>query len=209
MINWLSDLYSTNPAAQAIALISIVCLVGMLLGSVKVCGVSYGVVVTRVKRADLEMTAVPELRLHFGDVVHGVGELEGLSRTAEMLGDSLKALNETHFVPLFAGVVLAVALGTLPIVVPGLTQPFTLGIAAGSLIVSMLIGRLGCVGPLVAHMPFNANLALCELGIALFFASVGLMADPPALSFATKLCGSDAPMTWYAAVFRFRPCCEF
>jgi putative transport protein len=29
----------------------------------------------------------------------------------------------------------------------------------------------------------------------------GSMTDPPALTFATNLCGSDAPMTSYAAVY--------
>jgi putative transport protein len=72
------------------------------------------VVVTR-HAADLAMTAVPDLRLQFGDMVHVVGEPEGIRKSAEILGDSLKALNETHWVPLFGGVVLAIVLGTLPI----------------------------------------------------------------------------------------------
>jgi putative transport protein len=164
----------------------------------------HGVVVTRVTRADLEMTAVPDLRLQFGDVVHVVGEPEGVRKSAEILGDSLKALNQTHFVPLFAGVVLAIALGTLPIPVPGMPQPLTLGLAAGALIVSMLIGRLGRVGPLAPHMPLNANLTLRELGIALFFASVGLTAGPAffqvvlsergLLWMATGLCVTIVPL---------------
>ena len=40
------------------------------------------------------------------------------------------------------------------------------------------MSRLGRIGPLVWHMPLNANLAFREFGIALFFASVGLMAGP-------------------------------
>ena len=83
----------------------------------------HGVVVTRITRADLEMTAVPDLRLQFGDVVHVVGEQEGIRKSAEILGNSLGALNETHFVPVFAGIVLGIALGTLPIPIPGLPQP--------------------------------------------------------------------------------------
>jgi putative transport protein len=155
----------------------------------------HGVVVTRVARADLEMTAVPDLRLQFGDVLHVVGEPEGIRKSAEILGDSLKALNENHWVPLFGGVVLAIALGTLPIPIPGIPQPLRLGLAAGSLIVAMLIGRLGRVGPLAAHMPFNANLALRDLGIALFFASVGLLAGPTFF----KVVISERGLLWMAA----------
>ncbi len=155
----------------------------------------HGVVVTRVNRGDLEMTAVPDLRLQFGDIVHVVGEQEGIRKSAEVLGDSLKALNEAHWVPLFGGVVLAIGLGTLPIPIPGMPQPLRLGIAAGSLMVAMLIGRLGRVGPLASHMPFNANLAIRDLGISLFFASVGLLAGPAFF----KVAMSERGLLWMAA----------
>jgi putative transport protein len=138
----------------------------------------HGVVVTRITRADLEMTAVPDLRLQFGDVVHVVGEEEGIRKSAEVLGNSLRALNETHFVPVFAGIVLGIALGTLPIPIPGLPQPLRLGLAGGSLIVAILVGRLGRIGPLVLYAPRGASVAFREFGIALFFACVGLLAGP-------------------------------
>lgn len=216
----------------------------------------FGVAVTRVTRADLEMTAVPNLRLQFGDVLQVVGDSDNIQKAAEVLGNSLKALNETHFVPLFAGIVLGIALGTLPLAVPGLPQPLRFGLAGGPLIVAILVSRLGRIGPLVWHMPLNANLAFREFGIALFFASVGLMAgpqffglvfsttglmwlsagacvtvlpllvtglvaltrlqmnfvvvsgflagsmtDPPALAFASNICGSEAPTVAYATVY--------
>jgi putative transport protein len=138
----------------------------------------YGVAVTRITRADLEMTAVPNLRLQFGDVLQVVGDAESIQRAAERLGNSIKALNETHFVPLFAGIVAGIALGTLPLSVPGLPQPLRLGLAGGPLIVAILVSRLGRIGPLVWHMPQNTNMAFREFGIALFFASVGLLAGP-------------------------------
>jgi putative transport protein len=138
----------------------------------------HGTVVTRITRADLEMTAVPDLRLQFGDVVHVVGEEEGIRKSAEILGNSLGAMNETHFVPVFAGIVLGIALGTLPIPIPGLPQPLRLGLAGGSLIVAILVGRLGRIGPLVLYAPRSANVAFREFGIALFFACVGLLAGP-------------------------------
>lgn len=136
------------------------------------------VVVTRITRADLEMTAVPNLALQFGDVLQVVGTQDAIAKAEELLGNSLKALNETHFVPLFAGLACGIALGTLPIAVPGIPQPLRLGLAGGPLIVALVVGRLGHVGPLVWHMPLNANLAFREFGIALFFACVGLLAGP-------------------------------
>ena len=81
--------------------------------------------------------------------------------------------------PLFAGILAGIALGhCLPLAIPGLSQPLRLGLAGGPLIVAILVSRVGRIGPLVWHMPLNANLAFREFGIAIFFASVGLMAGP-------------------------------
>jgi putative transport protein len=51
-----------------------------------------------------------------------------------------------------------------------------LGIAGGPLILAIVLSRIGKIGPLVWHMPLNANLAFRELGMALFLACVGLKA---------------------------------
>jgi hypothetical protein len=72
------------------------------------------------------MSAVPGLRLQFGDQVQIVGAPADLDKAAAVVGNSLKELNETHFIPFFIGIVLGVALGTLPITVPGLPQPIKL-----------------------------------------------------------------------------------
>jgi putative transport protein len=138
----------------------------------------FNVAVTRVIRADLEMTAVPDLRLQFGDVLLVVGRDADLDRAAAALGNSLKELNETHFVPLFIGMFLGIVVGTLPISVPGLPQPVRLGLAGGPLLVALVLGRFGRIGRLASHMPLNANLAFREFGVALFFAAVGLAAGP-------------------------------
>lgn len=136
----------------------------------------FAVVVTRVTRADIEMTAVPGLRLQFGDMVQIVGRDADLDKAAAVLGNSLKELNETHFIPLFTGIALGIVLGTLPIAFPGIPQPIRLGLAGGPLIVALLLGRIGRIGRVVWHMPVNTNLAFREFGIALFFAAVGLSA---------------------------------
>jgi putative transport protein len=55
----------------------------------------FGVEVTRITRGDVEMTAVPSLRLQFGDVLQVVGPEDQLQKAAALLGNSLKELNET------------------------------------------------------------------------------------------------------------------
>lgn len=138
----------------------------------------YGVVLVRALRAGAELTGVPGLRLQFGDTVHIVGNEESLDRVEALLGNSVKRLDETHFVPLFLGIAMGIALGTLPIAVPGIPQPVLLGLAGGPLIVALVIGRFGRIGKLVSHMPLTANLSFREFGVSLFFAAVGLAAGP-------------------------------
>lgn len=155
----------------------------------------FGVAVTRTTRADIEMTAIPGLRLQFGDRLSIVGRGSDLDRAAKVLGDSIKELNETHFIPMFIGIALGIAAGTMPIAFPGLPQPVRLGLAGGPLIVALILGRIGRIGKLACYMPANANLAFREFGIALFFAAVGL--DAGAAFFRTVF--SETGMQWLIA----------
>jgi putative transport protein len=167
---------------------------GKTVGELNLDG-RYGVAVTRVTRADLEMSAVPGLRLQFGDQVQIVGRDTDLDKAAAAVGNSLKELNETHFIPFFIGITLGVALGTMPIPFPGLPQPIKLGLAGGPLIVALILGRVGRIRRQVWHMPVNTNLAFREFGIALFFAAVGLSAG--AKFFATAF--SPTGLQWLIA----------
>jgi len=155
----------------------------------------FGVAVTRVTRADIELSAVPGLRLKFGDMVNIVGRESDIDEAAKALGNSAKELNSTHFIPFFIGIVLGIALGTLPIPFPGLPQPIRLGLAGGPLIVALILGRVGRIRKQVWHMPTNTNLAFREFGIALFFAAVGLSAG--AKFFATVF--SATGLQWLLA----------
>ena len=155
----------------------------------------FGVAVTRVTRADIEMSAVPGLSLRFGDMVQIVGRDADLDKAAAALGNSLKELNETHFIPFFIGITLGIALGTLPIALPGLPQPLRLGLAGGPLIVALILSRVGSIRRQVWHMPVNTNLAFREFGIALFLAAVGLSAG--AKFFATVF--SATGLQWLLA----------
>jgi len=138
----------------------------------------FGVTITRMVRSGVEMPAHGNLKLQFGDYLHVVGPPEGLDAVEKELGNSLQALNTTHFITVFLGLLLGVLLGMVPVSLPGLASPMKLGLAGGPLVVAILLSRLGRIGPLVWHMPANTNLAFRELGIVLFLATVGLGAGP-------------------------------
>jgi putative transport protein len=152
-------------------------------------GQLYGVTMPRLRRAEVEMTAQPHIRLQFGDVVAVVGPEAALDQVAKKLGNSLKALNETQFIPIFLGIALGVVAGVQPFNLLGLPVPVRLGLAGGPLLVAIVLGRLGQIGRLVWYMPATTNLAFRELGITLFLACVGLDAGERFVSVALSATG--------------------
>jgi len=135
----------------------------------------HGVAVTRVSRGDLIFTALPDLRLQFGDMLQLVGDEESLNTATQALGNAVHMLQETKFAAIFAGILLGVLLGLYPFRIEGLPAPVRLGLAGGPLVMAILLSHLGRLGSMVMHMPINANRALRELGIILFLANVGLL----------------------------------
>ncbi|GAB4244034.1 MAG: putative transporter [Candidatus Methylacidiphilales bacterium] len=135
-----------------------------------------GVTVSRMSRADIEIPASPGLKLQFGDLLTLVGREDDLRQATALVGNSLKDLNHTNFIPVFLGIALGVVLGSIPFQPDLIPSPLKLGLAGGPLLAAILLARLGRVGKLVWYMPANANIALRELGITLFLAAVGLKA---------------------------------
>ena len=135
---------------------------------------TYGAVVTRLTRADVEFAANNQVRLQFGDYLFVVGSNEGVLQVGDLVGNKPKALEQPHVLPVFVGILLGVILGSLPIVLPGMPAPVRLGLAGGPLIVALVLSRVGRIGPLIWYLSPGANLALREIGIVLFLACVGL-----------------------------------
>ena len=131
------------------------------------------ITITRVRRAGIELLATPDLRLQMGDRLTVVGEKEAVEKVAQVFGNATKKLDAPNLASLFIGIVLGVTLGSLPMMLPGLSQPFKLGLAGGSLIVSILIGAFGTRYHIVTYTTTSANLMIREIGIALFLAAVG------------------------------------
>jgi putative transport protein len=92
---------------------------------------TYGAIVTRVTRADVEFAANDHVRLQFGDFLFVVGSKDGVGQVGELLGNKPKALDRPHVLPVFVGILLGVILGSLPIVLPGMPAPVRLGLAGG------------------------------------------------------------------------------
>ena len=134
---------------------------------------TYHVSITRIRRAGIELLATRDLYLQLGDRITVVGEERAVNKVEQLFGNSTKRLDVPNLASIFLGIALGVVAGMLPIMLPGLSQPFKLGIAGGSLIIAIL---MGCFGPklhVITYTTSSANLMIREIGIALFLAAVG------------------------------------
>lgn len=145
---------------------------GRRIGDLKVRA-AYQITITRIRRAGIELLATPDLILQLGDRLTVVGEQEAVDKVAQVFGNSTKKLDAPNLASLFFGIILGVALGSIPFALPGLSQPFKLGIAGGTLIIAILMGAFGTKWHLVTYTTSSANLMIREIGISLFLAAVG------------------------------------
>jgi len=154
-----------------------------------------GVSVVRVHRSGIELAPKATLRLQFGDQLSVVGPAAGVKTVEEELGNSPDTLNRPQLIPLFLGIVLGVAVGSIPIFVPGLGTRLTIGLAGGPMIAAILLSQLGNVGSVVWYMPVASNTLFRDFGLAVFLACVGLMAGH---HFLENLLGSTAGLVLIA-----------
>lgn len=134
---------------------------------------TYHVSITRIRRAGVELLATRDLYLQLGDRITVVGEERAVDKVEQLFGNSTKRLDIPNLASIFLGIALGVLAGVVPITLPGLAQPFKLGIAGGSLIIAIL---MSCFGPkmhIITYTTSSANLMIREIGIAMFLAAVG------------------------------------
>ena len=163
---------------------------------------AFQITITRVRRAGIELLATPDLILQLGDRLTVVGEEKAVDKMADAFGNNSKKLDAPNLASLFFGIVLGVALGSLPIALPGLGQPFKLGLAGGSLIVAILIGAFGTRYKVVTYTTTSANLMIREIGISLFLAAVGFGAGK---SFIPTLVGGGYVWIGYGVLITLLP----
>ena len=146
---------------------------GKRLGDLKLRQ-TFNVTITRIIRAGVDLIADPHLLLQLGDRIVVVGKRESIKKIAELMGNSVKRLDEPNLTAIFLGIALGVVLGSIPIFIPNVPVPVKFGLAGGPLIVSILISKFGPQMKLVTYTTSSANKMIRQIGITLFLASVGI-----------------------------------
>ncbi len=132
----------------------------------------YGINITRINRAGIDLIPYQGMELQMGDRVMVVGNEHAIEQVANVLGNSLKKLRQPQLLTIFFGIALGVLLGSIPLM--SIPQPVKLGLAGGPLIVAILVGRFGPHFHLVTYTTMSAHLMLREVGLAMFLAGVGI-----------------------------------
>ena len=137
---------------------------------------TYGVNVSRVMRGDIKLLATDNLHLQYGDRVTVVGTPEDINHAEAFLGNTVSGLNEPNIGAIFFGLLMGLALGMIPISIPGMSAPVKLGIAGGPIIMGIIIGSLGSRIHLITYTTRSASLMLRKMGLSLYLACLGLVA---------------------------------
>ena len=163
----------------------------------------YGVVISRLNRAGVELVPTANTTLQFGDVLHMVGPTDVMNNAISVIGNAAQKLQQVQMLPVFIGIGLGVLFGSIPFYIPGFPVALKLGLAGGPLVIALILARIGTLGKLYWFMPPSANLALRELGIVLFLAVVGLKSGGSFLD--TLLNGDGLEWMGYGVIITLVP----
>ena len=94
----------------------------------------------------------------------------------------MKTLSEPNLGAIFLGMILGLALGTIPIYLPGMDAPVRLGIAGGPIVMGIIMGALCPRLHIISYTTRSASLMLRQLGLSLYLACLGLDAGGEFLS---------------------------
>lgn len=146
---------------------------GKRLGALRLRN-QYGINITRIYRAGIVLLPTPDLTLQLGDRLTVVGEESAIAKVENVVGNTVKDLDEPNLVAVFIGMVLGLLLGSIPLTIPGISFPVKLGLAGGPIVMGILVGAFGPRIHMVTYTTISANLMLRALGLSMYLACLGL-----------------------------------
>ncbi len=158
---------------------------------------TYGAIVSRVRRGDIDLLAHGDTVVELGDRVRVVALRTDMPRLTKLFGDSYKSLSEVNLLSLSLGLAVGVLIGLIPIPLPG-GVVISLGMAGGPLLVGLVLGALRRTRGIVWTIPYSANLTLRQIGLTLLLAGIGIRSG---YTFFTNFADSGGTQVFIAGLF--------
>lgn len=135
----------------------------------------YGVMLTRIRRAGVEFVPTAQTIFEHKDVIRAVGPSFGLDRLETLVGRQRQAVDELGMLSFMAVLAIGAALARVRFRIPG-TNGISLGLAGGPLIVGLIVGHFGGIGPWSLRPSGRLLSVMRETGLMLFLAGAGVAA---------------------------------
>ena len=127
----------------------------------------YHATITRIRRGGVDIPVRVGTVLVYGDRISLVTPSAYTVELTALFGNDLQAFGRQDLYPVLLGMALGALVGMISI------GKFRLGLSGGVLLVGILAGRIGKIGPVVFTITAQANYVLKRLGLILFMATLG------------------------------------
>lgn len=134
---------------------------------------NFGITVSRISRLGNTFVPTADTEIIRNDVLRVVGTPEAIKAFKAECGHRSTAMNTADLLSLTGGLALGILLGKLQFSFGG-GEGFSLGMAGGPLIVALILGHFGKLGPIAGYMPRPTRVLVMELGLMLFLAGAGI-----------------------------------
>ena len=135
---------------------------------------SHGITVTRINRLGNTFVPTGDTELIRNDVLRVVGTPAAIRAFSAACGHRSSAIGITDLLSLAGGVALGILVGNIHISLGSEGADFSLGMAGGPLLVALILGHFGKIGPIQGYMPRPGRVLVMELALMLFLAGAGV-----------------------------------
>lgn len=153
-------------------------------------------IVTKVRRAGIDIAPHPMLSLMLGDKLYVVAPEKYGERVTKIVGNDLLKYPAADFLPISLGIVFGIILGNIPFYLPFVGE-IKLSFVGGILITALILGRFGRVGSIVWQLSPHSNTLMKTLGQLIFMASIGTNAG----KYLVESLSKNGMLPIYIAIF--------
>lgn len=151
--------------------------------------------ISKVRRSGIDITPHPGLTLRLGDKLYVVAPKEYGEEVTTIIGNDLLKYPAADFLPISLGIVLGILVGSIPFSFPVIGD-IKLSFVGGILLVAIVLGRVGRIGPIVWQLSPHSTSMMKTLGQLIFMATIGTNAG----KYLTQSIAENGFMPVYIAV---------